>query len=138
MTRWRRAWYWAPPVIYAGVIFALSSLPHPEEQLPSFVMQLGDKTLHAVEYGALGVLCYRAFHFAAGPWWAKHAVLLAIIAASLYGVTDEVHQAFVPFREPSGWDVLADSVGAIVAVVTWRAVSNLKTKQAAAQPRYQA
>ncbi len=35
----------------------------------------------------------------------------------LYGVTDELHQLFVPLREPDPWDVAADTVGAAVAVL---------------------
>ena len=61
-------WYWAPVALYAGTIFFLSAQSHPEEQLPSFLFKhLSDKVLHAVEYGILSLLCYRAFRRAAGP-----------------------------------------------------------------------
>ena len=68
----------------------------------SLLKDVSDKVLHAVEYGILSVLCRRAFRWAAGPAVARQAVVSAIVAASAYGVTDEVHQFFVPFRE-SGW-----------------------------------
>jgi len=113
-------WYWFPVVAYAGLIFFLSSLSYPERLAPSIFDMLGDKTLHAMEYGVLAVLCYRAFRHAAGPTGARHALGFAILAASLYGVTDEIHQAFVFNRESSGWDLLADTVGATVASVGWR------------------
>ena len=90
-------WYWAPVVGYAGLIFSLSALSHPEEQLPSFLLKdVSDKVLHAVEYGILALLCYRAFRWAAGPVVARQAVVLAIVTASVFGLTDEVHQLFVP------------------------------------------
>lgn len=111
-------WYWLPVVLYAGVIFVLSSLSHPEEEVPSFLLQeVSDKILHAVEYGVLSLLCCRAFRRATGPAAARHAVLLAMVTASLYGLTDEVHQAFVPFRDASWQDWLADTVGAAGAAV---------------------
>lgn len=111
-------WYWLPVGFYAGVIFFLSSLSHPEDQLPAFLLQeISDKILHAVEYGILSLLCYRAFRWAAGPAAARHAVLLAIVTASVYGLTDEVHQAFVPLRDASWQDWLADTVGAALAAV---------------------
>ena len=111
-------WYWTPVVGYAGLIFSLSSLSHPEEQLPSFLLKgISDKVLHAVEYAMLALLCYRAFRWAAGPVVARQAVVLAIVTASVFGLTDEVHQLFVPLREASWQDWLADTVGATLAAV---------------------
>ncbi len=117
-------WYWAPVALYAGMIFYLSAQSHPEEHLPSFLLEdVSDKVLHAVEYGILAVLCFRAFRWAAGPAVARQAVVAAIVAASVYGVTDEVHQFFVPFRESSWLDWLADTAGAAIGALSWRAIS---------------
>lgn len=114
-------WYWVPVALYAGTIFFLSAQSHPDEQLPSLVFEeISDKVLHAVEYGILSVLCYRAFRWAAGPAIARQAVVLAIMMASVYGITDEVHQAFVPLRESSWLDWLADTIGAGIATMSWR------------------
>lgn len=111
-------WYWLPVGLYAGMIFFLSAQSHPEDQLPSFLFQeISDKVLHAVEYGILSLLCHRAFRWATGPALARQAVVLAILAASVYGLTDEVHQAFVPLREASWQDWLADTAGAALAAV---------------------
>jgi VanZ family protein len=107
--------------LYAGTIFFLSAQSHPEEQLPSFLLEgVSDKVLHAVEYGILSLLCYRAFRWAAGPAVARQAVVLAIVTASVYGLTDEVHQLFVPFRESSWQDWLADIIGAVIGAMSWR------------------
>ena len=105
-----------PWLLYAGAIFFLSALSHPEDQLPSFLLRgtSATKFLHGMEYGILSLLCYRAFRRAAGPAVARQAVVLAIVTASVYGITDEVHQAFVPFREASWQDWLADTIGATV------------------------
>ncbi|MCX5727909.1 MAG: VanZ family protein [Nitrospirae bacterium] len=114
-------WYWVPVALYAGVIFFLSAQSHPEEQLPSFLLKdVSDKVLHAVEYGILALLCYRAFRWAAGPAVARQAVVLAIVTASVYGLTDEAHQFFVPFRESSWLDWLADTIGAAIGAMSWR------------------
>jgi len=119
----RSAWmrsliYWGPAVLYAGAIFFLSAQSHPEDQLPLFLLRdVSDKVLHAVEYGILSFLCYRAFRWGAGPAVARQAVVLAILTASVYGLMDEVHQAFVPLREASWQDWLADTVGATLAAV---------------------
>jgi VanZ family protein len=114
-------WYWVSVALYAGVIFYLSAQSHPEDQLPSFLLKdVSDKVLHAVEYGILAVLCFHAFRWAAGPAVARQAVVLAIVTASVYGITDEVHQFFVPFRESSWQDWLADTIGAVIGAVSWR------------------
>ena len=109
--------YWLPVISYAGLIFYLSSLPHPEETMPVFLEAVGDKGLHMIEYGLFGLLSYRAFRYAAGPWATRYALPLAIGVSVLYGFTDELHQAFVPEREAEVWDLLADAAGA--SLVTW-------------------
>lgn len=110
--------YWFPVVAYAGVIYYFSSLPHPEEKLPRLLLDnVGDKLLHLTEYAVLSALCYRALRWAAWPGAARHTLVLAIAAASFYGVTDEVHQAFVPNRESSLFDWMADTVGAVVGAI---------------------
>ena len=114
-------WYWAPIVLYAGMIFYLSAQSHPDEQLPLFLLKdVSDKVLHAVEYAVLGALCYRAFRWGVSGQVASHALLFAIVTASLYGVTDEAHQFFVPFRESSWQDWLADTAGAAIGALSWR------------------
>ena len=114
-------WYWMPVALYAGAIFYLSAQSHPEEQLPSFLLkEVSDKVLHTVEYAVLGALCYRAFRWGLNGQVAARALIIAIVAASLYGVTDEVHQLFVPFRESSWLDWLADTIGAVIGALSWQ------------------
>ena len=113
---WR---YWMPILAYACLIFYLSSLPHPEAYLPSFLKAVSDKILHAVEYSLLGILCVRAFRHAGGGMITDHAVLWAIAISALYGVSDEIHQAFVPFRNSDVWDAVADTIGAAIGAWSW-------------------
>ncbi len=116
----RALWYWGPVVVYAAAIFHFSSLSHPEDELPELLIrQVSDKVLHLVEYGILGALCCRAFRWAAGPAALKQALILAIGAASLYGLSDEFHQSFVPTREASWLDWAADTAGAIAGAIGW-------------------
>jgi len=115
--------YWGPVVGYAGVIFFLSSESHPEDQLPWFYLkEVSDKVLHAVEYGVFALLCYRAFRWGAGPVVARQAIVLAIVTVSVFGLTDEVHQYFVPFRDSSWQDWAADTIGAVIGVMSWRSI----------------
>ena len=121
--------FWLPVAAYLALIFYLSSLPHPEEELPKVLFEtLGDKLLHVIEYAVLGALCYRAFRRASGPLAAGYAVALAIVAASFYGATDEVHQAFVPFRTSAWSDWLADTVGGVIGTVGAQRVIERRVK----------
>ncbi|HJR75593.1 MAG TPA: VanZ family protein [Nitrospiraceae bacterium] len=133
-SRLRVVAYWGPVCLYAAFIFYLSSQSFFPDTLPSFVEKLGDKVHHMVAYGVFGLLWYRAFRFCGGRWAAARAVLLAVLASTLYGVTDELHQSFVPLREPDPWDVAADAIGAAVAVLVmdrwltrWLAASTVDT-----------
>jgi len=115
--------YWGPVAVYAGLIFYLSAQSHPEDQLPSFLFKdFNDKVLHAVEYAGLGGLCYRAFRWSLSREVSLPALLFAIVTASLYGMTDEAHQFFVPFREASWQDWLADTIGAVIGAMGWRSI----------------
>ena len=104
---------WAPAVLYMGLIWTLSSLQisAPIEHFP-----LRDKGVHFVEYGALGfLLAHAAFRT-----WPRHHVArtaaLAFCITVLWGLLDEIHQAFVPGRSSEVLDVVADSAGAVAGV----------------------
>ena len=105
--------FWGPVGAYAVLIFYMSSQSHPEEQVP-FVSHFSDKFLHTVEYAVFGALCCRALSASHREPWRRQAILLAVLFASLYGISDEVHQAFVPFRESSWLDWVADTIGGAV------------------------
>jgi VanZ family protein len=74
---------------------------------------------HAFEYFVLGVLLLNMLR---QFWPAKHKGewarywYLAVVGASIYAVTDEVHQAFVPGRSCELRDIIIDTVAAGVGV----------------------
>jgi VanZ family protein len=51
--------------------------------------------------------------------------VLAASLATLYGVTDEIHQHFVPPRQAEAFDLLADAAGASAAAVVCVAARHL-------------
>ena len=71
---------------------------------------------HAVAYGVLAAVLLRGL---VGARWRRvgvEAAWQAALLATLYGVTDEVHQRFVPLRTPELADLIADAAGATAAV----------------------
>lgn len=105
--------HWGPPLIWAALIFLLSSSSL--DQLPSVHNSQADKAAHAIFFGILSVLLFRLFHRWSALSWGR-AAILAIVVTSLYGVSDEFHQSFVPERSPELADWVADTIGAFVGL----------------------
>ena len=95
-----------------AVIFAVSAQPNP---FPEVTARVSDKVLHLVEYSVLAALFVRALTREGMGW--RDAVLAAIVMTSLYGASDEYHQAFVPNRQARWADVCLDSFGAGLGVM---------------------
>lgn len=107
----RVAWLWGPVAVSMAVIFALSAMSSPPN--PGAV---GDKTEHFVGYGILGAVTARATAGGTLAGLSGGAAAAAWTLATLYGVSDEYHQSFVPGRTADPADALADASGAAVAV----------------------
>jgi VanZ family protein len=107
---WLIAWYWGPLALYAVAIFVLSSMTHPP--VPVLPVRYADKLLHMVEYAGLGGLLTRALALGGRGLSARAAVAASLGLAALYGVSDELHQSFVPHRSADPLDWLADILGA--------------------------
>jgi VanZ family protein len=72
-----------------------------------------DLLAHAVFYAVLGVFLARSMVPPRVVTW-KRVLLLTVLVAA-YGITDEYHQLFVPGRDASGRDILADGLGGFLA-----------------------
>lgn len=106
--------HWLPLVFYCTLIFIQSSRPFPGN-IPDILFI--DKVLHFFGYALLGVLFFRAYHTLPLKNRPRPMIFLSIISATLYGISDEIHQHFVPTRSADIWDVLADMLGSIFGVL---------------------
>ena len=104
---------WGPPVLLAATIYVLSSL----SQVPGGEY-VYDKLGHLAVFGVLGYLTLRATHGGSGPLSPLPAAT-AVLLVVAWGALDEFHQSFVPGRYPSVADVVADALGAGLAVLVW-------------------
>ena len=109
---------------WAAVIFTASSIPG------SGVPSGFGSVAHYVEYAVFGALL--RLLLATTPVHPE-PTLTATAMASAYGVTDEVHQAFVPMRTPDPIDWVVDTLGALsgawLAAVALRSVSAMRKRQ---------
>ncbi len=103
---WRVRMYalWIPSVLWMGVIFRVSSVPG--SRLPGGPSALA----HFVSYAVLGALLVVPLRRLRGT---GEAIAIAVLIASLYGITDEFHQTFVPLRTPDVADWGVDTLGAL-------------------------
>ena len=108
MVRSRLLTVWLPVLLWAAVIFTLSSIPSLSTGLGTWDTILR-KGAHLTEYAVLGGLLYREL--------GREALALAVGIA--YAATDELHQYFVRGRHASPVDVAIDAVGVAVGMLLW-------------------
>jgi VanZ family protein len=111
---------------WMALVFYLSSQP----SLPMLSGRFGTLQSHAghfVEYAILALLLQWALRGTLSKengLGVSRAALWAFVIAVTYGLTDEVHQHFVPGRTMDPFDLLTDSLGAAVALL----IADLRTK----------
>ena len=112
----RFSWYWLPTLSYCVIIFGLSALP----KTVSIPSPYGfDKVLHIMEYGILGFLLARSLVNSKARVSKRVLIILVVGLATSYGISDEIHQAFIPGRNASAWDVVADCLGGVMGALIY-------------------
>ena len=96
---------WLPVVIWAGLIFYLSSIPYLKTSLETFWDTILRKIAHMVEYSIFFLLLARAM---------KKPLIWPIILSILYAISDEFHQSFVPGRAMALVDICFDAAGVLI------------------------
>ena len=103
---------WLPVFLWAGVIFALSSI----QQITVAEFFIWDfavkKVAHLTEYAVLYALFLRATE---KKW------VLSFFLTMVYAASDEIHQSYVPGRTAAVYDLAFDFSGAsISAYIIWK------------------
>lgn len=120
--------FWVLSVVCMGVIFYLSSRTADQSSRESgavlawLTRLLGDgrltdflvrKSAHFLEYTGL----YLLLSFACAATWGRRYTAVSLPIASLYAITDEVHQRFVPGRSCQAADWAIDTAGAALGLL---------------------
>ena len=101
--------------LYLFLILIGSSIPG--KSVPTVFAFTWDKLLHVIEYFFLGILGYRAY----GNKY-KYITIMISMFGITFGCIDEILQSFIPGRNPSYYDVIADGIGVILGVITIRMI----------------
>ena len=99
-------------VVFALVIFVFSHIPG--ESYPAHPGFL-NYVAHFGEYFILASLLTVAFWGGRLKSW--QVMLIALLLASTYAATDEIHQYFIPGRVSDPMDWLTDTVGALLGAL---------------------
>lgn len=111
---------WLPVLLWAGLIFYLSSLPNLAvgEGAVDFWTR---KPAHILEFGLLFVLIFRAIKESFGAGWRFWELNLGVgVWTFLYAISDEIHQAMVPTREGKIEDLGFDLLGILAGLIFLR------------------
>ncbi len=103
---------WVVTLLWMVLIFLFSAQPHLPQAPEPWLDTALKKTAHGLEYAVLAVLARWTLRGHNVPCPDRWAWAWAV----LYALTDEAHQALVPGRHPSGWDVLVDGLGAAIGL----------------------
>ena len=103
--------YYGPAVLIAAGIFIFSSISDPS--VPDLGFSWQDKIYHSLAYFVFGLSLIRAvFHYKKNY---DFTLRISIFFGILYGIADEIHQAFVPGRNSSIGDMAANALGVLLA-----------------------
>ena len=97
-------------LLWAALIYYLSDQPSVDIK-PMFAHQ--DKLLHLAAYFVLGFFTMGIMRASRTGYRASQAWLV-IMLVGLYGLLDEYHQSFVPGRNASSLDFVADFAGGLL------------------------
>ena len=113
-------------MIWMGLIFYGSSLSPTEVEITYLNIGLPRPwqltAAHIGEFAVLAAFMYRLI-VVLDRWHQKGTALAVLAGCIFYAIFDEVHQALVPGRVPSLFDVLSDVLGASGGLVLTDAVA---------------
>ncbi len=105
-----------PLIVWAALIFIGSSFSNPPDVSGD---EWQSNLAHFTEYLVLAVLLCRFISGYRSTGSLPAIMSIAWLIAVAYGISDEYHQSFVPYRDSNIIDVLWDGSGALIGVVAY-------------------
>ena len=113
-------------IAYLALIFIASSIPG--EEIPKMGFEFSDKLIHAIVYLILFLLFFYSLKYQSKSVKLRNnALTFAGLFSALYGITDEIHQMFVPMRSCEIEDWLADVTGILIGMLIIRFATKRKS-----------
>ena len=145
-----RFFRYGPPIIWAALIFIGSSDLLSASHTGAFIVrplhllfpQASETTIDAIhfavrklghftEYAILAGLTARALRGSSRPGLRDRWFWISLLLVTLYSLSDEYHQTFIPSRTASIFDSLIDTVGGLAALLFMAARSRSRGRMTA-------
>jgi VanZ family protein len=107
-----------PALFLASAIFHASSFTLP----PDSSAGRSDLLFHFGEFFVLGLFTARMVAPDADKGYSLRSFLLASSMVLGFGLLDEIHQGFVPGRDPDGLDWIVDALGGLLGILVYPVV----------------
>lgn len=121
-----RSQRFVPVILWGCLIFVLSSLPG--SAYPKVTFPFADKIVHAALYAPFGFWLVRSVWNPLQPLKATH-FFLAYAVGMAYGLSDEIHQLFVPLRTCSLADWITDCIALIPGLIAWKILVSFESRR---------
>jgi VanZ family protein len=103
--------------------------PHISDERVVLFHFLVRKAGHFTEYAVLGLLAVRAFSASSHTTLRRGWFLAALLLVSVYALSDEYHQSFVPTRTASIYDSFIDMAGGLTGLCLYAPTRRRKRKR---------
>jgi VanZ family protein len=110
-------YYKLPPVLFAALIIFVSTMSSVSP--PSLGVTWTDKIYHFGEYFVYGLLIFHAFPNVHKSPKRKSLYALLFLFGLAYGAIDERVQYYIPNRDSSPYDWMADAIGYVAAGIVF-------------------
>lgn len=113
-SRQKKVIFVMPLILYSVAIFLLSSFPQPD--FIDLGFKFWDKLLHLKAFFIYGIFTIAAIASLRPMIKNGNLIALVLIIGFLFGLSDEIHQYFVPGRDADIWDLAADTAGVAISL----------------------
>lgn len=109
-----------PSLIFMASIVYLSN----QSQVPPILNQLfsSDKLLHFCGYFVLGLSIQFAYASNFSGWTNRKSTLISFLTGSIFGLTDEIHQLYIPGRSCDIFDLAVDMLAVGLSLILFNVI----------------
>ena len=123
-TKWLKFLNTHLPWILIIILVAIQS--NVSDNSSTHPLEYSDKLVHFTIFGVLGWLFARAIFKTDNNFLKRNYFIMVLIFVTIFAITDEIHQSFVPGRDADVFDLVADISGALLFLLIFSRKKSLR------------